>query len=52
MNEDLVDSLLDVFETEAGIEQKLLKVGYYPFSNLELRHFLSEGKTVGLGRGH
>ena len=30
VDEDLVDSLLQVFEMEARIEPKLLKVGYHP----------------------
>ena len=31
VDEDLVDSLLQVFEMEARIEPKLLKVGFHPF---------------------
>ena len=31
VDEDLVDSLLEVFEMEARIEPKLLKVGFHPF---------------------
>ena len=31
VDEDLVDSLLDVFEMEARVEPKLLKVGFHPF---------------------
>ena len=31
VDEDLVDSLLQVFEMEARIEPKLIKVGFHPF---------------------